>query len=126
MRYPLKTIKYYSGIAKSLGEKYSVYIPEKQRRGLSLSANTDVYHAEKENDDLIALVKQTNARLIFGYNSGAIIALEASFKINPMSNKPSWQIQLLLSLTLISSIKKDAFDTLRVLAKEFEMGKNVN
>jgi len=168
--------KYYSELVKSLAEHYTFYLPDRRGRGLSLNADIRNYSIEKEVEDLLELIKQTNAELIFGHSIGGIIALETSFRfkfkkmvlyeppiliqgklpvptywlpdfnrsinrtdyykalsiaikgfeMGPLANKPTWLIGMILRLSLWGTIRKDAFEAMKMLGKEFEIVENIN
>ncbi len=77
----LMNSRYYEDIAKFLSQKFTVFIPDRRGRGLSKMADLKNYDINKEIEDLEAMVKHSNSKLIVGFSAGAVIALEASFKI---------------------------------------------
>ncbi|GLV57291.1 hypothetical protein KDH_41270 [Dictyobacter sp. S3.2.2.5] len=59
---------------------FTVYIPDRRGRGLSgpLGAN---YSIEREDEDLDALLTQTDAHFVFGTADGALFALHAAISL---------------------------------------------
>jgi pimeloyl-ACP methyl ester carboxylesterase len=64
-------------LAKALESQFTVL--NYDRRGRGASGDTQPYRVEREVEDLDALVREAGrAALVFGYSSGAILALEAA------------------------------------------------
>ena len=65
----------YKKLAEELANIYTVYIPDRRGRGLSgpMGANYDL---TKASQDLISIIKATDADFIFGHSAGGLITLE--------------------------------------------------
>jgi pimeloyl-ACP methyl ester carboxylesterase len=61
-------------LGELLANEFTVYIPDRRGRGLSMSQNNN-YSLSKEGEDMQALINKTNTQNIFGLSSGAIITL---------------------------------------------------
>src|ERR1700686_621656 len=63
-------------LARALESQFSVF--NYDRRGRGASGDTQPYAVEREVEDLEALIREAGgAAAVFGYSSGAILALEA-------------------------------------------------
>ncbi len=69
------------GLADSLSDIFTVYIPDRRGRGLSGQFGND-YSLQKEIEDLEALLNKTGANYLFGASSGALIILMSSLVSN--------------------------------------------
>jgi pimeloyl-ACP methyl ester carboxylesterase len=67
----------FTRLAKALADDFTVYIPDRRGRGLS-GAYGDNDDLKTEANDILALVRHTNAQNIFGLSSGAIITLQTA------------------------------------------------
>lgn len=63
-----------------LSDEFTVYIPDRRGRGLSGPIGGD-YSIEKEDEDLDALLKKTDAHYVFGTADGALFALHAAVSL---------------------------------------------
>jgi len=64
-------------LAAILGERFTVYVPDRRGRGMSGSYRED-HGLRTEVEDLTAIVRHTGARNVFGLSVGALIAIEAA------------------------------------------------
>jgi len=72
----MMTSQNFMELGRILSKDFTVYIPDRQGRGLS---GTRVKHSLiGESEDIQALVEKTNTENIFGLSSGATIALQAA------------------------------------------------
>ena len=72
-------------LATLLSDDFTVYIPDRRGRGLSGPVGKN-YCIQKEIEDLDAIIKKTDTHYIFGFGSGALIAIKASLYL-PSINK---------------------------------------
>src|SRR5436190_23236876 len=63
-------------LAELLANEFTVYIPDRRGRGLSL--RSDIYGLTAESEDIQALIYKTKAQNIFGLSSGAIVTLQTA------------------------------------------------
>jgi pimeloyl-ACP methyl ester carboxylesterase len=75
------TAQHFTQLAGALAGAFTVYVPDRRDRGLSGSIGDD-YSAQKDVEDLGALLSQTGARDVFGLSSGALIALQAALNLH--------------------------------------------
>jgi len=68
-----------------LSNEFSVYIPDRRGRGLSGPIG-DNYSIKREDEDIHALLKKTDAHFVFGTADGALFALHAGIN-NPIIHK---------------------------------------
>ena len=71
---------HYLRLAEMLSDTYTVYLPDRRGRGLSGPKGED-YSIRQEIEDLRALLKKTNAHMLFGHSAGGFIALEAAVEL---------------------------------------------
>jgi pimeloyl-ACP methyl ester carboxylesterase len=67
-------------LAEALADAFTVYVPDRRGRGLSLPQSQD-YSMAKEVEDLAALLDKTAAYNVFGVSSGAVITLQAALTL---------------------------------------------
>ena len=67
-------------LAEVLADSFTVYLPDRRDRGLSVSAD-EPYSMRKEVEDLDALLTQTGAHAVMGVSAGALIALQAALSL---------------------------------------------
>jgi pimeloyl-ACP methyl ester carboxylesterase len=67
-------------LGAALADQLTVYIPDRRGRGMSGPCGAD-YSAEREGEDLAAVIADTGARYVFGAADGALFALHASLTI---------------------------------------------
>jgi pimeloyl-ACP methyl ester carboxylesterase len=67
----------YHKLALSLADSYMVYLLDRRGHGKSGSPGND-YSFEKEREDVMALLKPSQASLLFGHSSGGVIGLEVA------------------------------------------------
>jgi pimeloyl-ACP methyl ester carboxylesterase len=65
----------YLGLARLLGEAFTVHVPDRRGRGGSGPHGED-YSLEKEVHDLLAVQSATGARAVFGHSYGGLVVLE--------------------------------------------------
>jgi len=68
----------YLELSQILAQRFTVYVPDRRGRGMSVRAYSADHSIERDVEDLDSLLSHTGARLVFGLSSGAVIALEAS------------------------------------------------
>ncbi|WP_348786482.1 alpha/beta hydrolase [Leifsonia sp. NPDC080035] len=66
----------FDGLARELGTAFTVHTIERRGRGAS-GPQGDVYGAEREVEDILAVAAATGSRLIAGHSFGGFLALEA-------------------------------------------------
>jgi len=67
----------YAAFACALGKRFTVHIIERRGRGESGSQGDD-YSILKECEDVLAVQRETGARLLVGHSYGGLVALEVS------------------------------------------------
>lgn len=67
----------YAAFACALGRRFTVHIIERRGRGKSGSQGND-YSILKECEDVLAVQRQTGARLLVGHSYGGLVALEVA------------------------------------------------
>ncbi|KAK9251280.1 Alpha/Beta hydrolase protein [Lipomyces tetrasporus] len=67
-------------LAEALAPAFTVYLPDRRGRGLSGTYGHE-YSMQKEVEDLDALLTKTASHFVLGVSSGALIALQASWKL---------------------------------------------
>ncbi len=72
------TIFNHHELAKALSNDFTVYVPERRGRGLSLKEFTPDHVIERDVEDLNSIITASGASYVFGLSSGAIITLEAT------------------------------------------------
>ncbi len=72
------TVFNYHKLAKALSNDFTVYVPERRGRGLSLKEFTPDHVIERDVEDLNSIITASGASYVFGLSSGAIITLEAT------------------------------------------------
>ena len=63
-------------LAELLSDAFTVHVPDRRGRGMSLPCNA--IGLQREVEDVEALLSKTGARRVFGLSSGAILALQAA------------------------------------------------
>ncbi|MBR0870137.1 alpha/beta hydrolase [Bradyrhizobium tropiciagri] len=63
-------------LAELLSDAFTVHVPDRRGRGMSLPCNA--IGLQREVEDVAALLSKTGARRVFGLSSGAILALQAA------------------------------------------------
>src|SRR5690349_819638 len=74
------TAQNFMELALALADKYTVYVPDRRGRGISPTDVKD-YCAQKEVEDLDALLQKTGAHDVFGLSAGAFISLQAALSL---------------------------------------------
>jgi pimeloyl-ACP methyl ester carboxylesterase len=74
------TAQNFMELALALADKYTVYVPDRRGRGISPTEVKD-YCAQKEVEDLDALLEKTGAHDVFGLSAGAFISLQAALTL---------------------------------------------
>src|SRR5512135_43841 len=67
----------YAAFASALASRFAVHTMERRGRGGS-GPQGDGYGIQKELDDVLALQRETGARLLVGHSYGGLIALEVA------------------------------------------------
>lgn len=67
-------------LAAALADSFTVYLPGRRGRGLSVS-NSREYSIQKEVEDLDALLIATDAHNVFGVSAGGLIVLQAALTL---------------------------------------------
>lgn len=65
----------YRKLVLQLADTFTVYIPDRRGRGLSGPEGAD-YDIRIAAEDLIAVIRETGASLVFGHSAGGLVALE--------------------------------------------------
>ena len=71
----------FAQLAEHLSKVFTVYVPDRRGRGLSNLPYSKNYSVQKDIEDVDALLAQTDAHLVFGLSSGAIISLQAALTL---------------------------------------------
>jgi pimeloyl-ACP methyl ester carboxylesterase len=69
--------QHFTKLAAALSSDYTVYVPDRRGRGLS-GPHGDDYRAQREVEDLRALVAKTGASKVFGLSSGALVVMRSA------------------------------------------------
>jgi pimeloyl-ACP methyl ester carboxylesterase len=69
--------QHFTKLAAALSSDYTVYVPDRRGRGLS-GPHGDDYRAQREVEDLRALVAKTGASKVFGLSSGALVVMRTA------------------------------------------------
>lgn len=72
----LQTAEDYLGLARLLGEEFTVHVTDRRGRGGS-GPHGAGYSLDKEIDDLLAAGAATGAQTVFGHSYGGLVVLEA-------------------------------------------------
>ncbi len=67
----------YAAFARALAQRFTIHIIERRGRGNS-GPQGDDYSIIKECDDVLAVQRQTGARLLVGHSYGGLVALEVA------------------------------------------------
>ena len=67
----------YAAFARALAQRFTIHIIERRGRGNS-GPQGDNYSIIKECDDVLAVQRQTGARLLVGHSYGGLVALEVA------------------------------------------------
>ncbi|WP_025726849.1 alpha/beta fold hydrolase [Heyndrickxia ginsengihumi] len=73
----MMTSQHFMQLGLKLSDEFTVYIPDCRGRGLS-EVHGEHYNLTKESEDMQAIANKTGAQYIFGFSSGAIIALQTA------------------------------------------------
>ena len=65
----------YLGLARLLGDGFTVHVPDRRGRGGS-GPHGENYSLDREVDDLLAVRSATAARMVFGHSYGGLVVLE--------------------------------------------------
>jgi pimeloyl-ACP methyl ester carboxylesterase len=76
----MRASQHYLRLGEALANTFTVYIPDRRGRGLSGPPGDD-YSIQKELEDLRALLKKSDASMLFGHSAGGFFALEAALKL---------------------------------------------
>ncbi|HEY8998717.1 MAG TPA: alpha/beta hydrolase [Candidatus Saccharimonadales bacterium] len=74
----------YDKLARSLAKSFTVYTVDRRGRGDS-SPQGAAYSLEKECQDIVAVLRQTKALLLFGHSFGGVISLEVALSGYPLT-----------------------------------------
>ncbi|WP_414469698.1 alpha/beta fold hydrolase [Methanobacterium sp. ACI-7] len=86
-----------------LSDEFTVYIPDRRGRGMS-GPYGDNYSIQKEDEDLDAILKKTDAHYVFGTADGALFALHAA-----ISNKNIHKVAAYEPLVFVGQDGLDEF-----------------
>ena len=70
--------QHYDQLARELSAQFTVLVPDRRGRGLSAKDFTDAHTYQRDVDDVQAVLDATDAHLLFGLSSGALIAVESA------------------------------------------------
>jgi pimeloyl-ACP methyl ester carboxylesterase len=76
----MQASQHYMRLAAALSDVFTVYVPDRRGRGLSMP-HGDQYSMTKECEDVDALLDRTGAHFVFGHSSGGLIALQAALTL---------------------------------------------
>lgn len=93
--------QHFMSLGVELSDSYTVYIPDRRGRGLSGSYG-DNYNMDREVEDVHALIEKTGASKIFGLSSGALIALQSSYKLNEIKKTALYEPPLDIDDTIVN------------------------
>lgn len=68
-------------LGTALSDEFTVYIPDRRGRGMSGPYGED-YNIQKEDEDLDAILEETDAHYVFGTADGALFALHAAITLS--------------------------------------------
>lgn len=69
---------HYDQLARALCAQFTVLVPDRRGRGMSAKAFTEAHTYQRDIEDVRAVLEATDAHLLFGLSSGALIAVEAA------------------------------------------------
>jgi pimeloyl-ACP methyl ester carboxylesterase len=69
----------YESLARGLSGAHAVHVIERRGRGVS-GARGPEYGVESEVDDVVAVLEQTRARMVFGHGYGGLVALHVGLR----------------------------------------------
>jgi pimeloyl-ACP methyl ester carboxylesterase len=70
--------QHYDQLARALCAQFTVSVPDRRGRGMSAKAFTDAHTYQRDVEDIQAVLQATDAHLLFGLSSGALIAIESA------------------------------------------------
>ena len=82
-------------LAEALAGAFTVYVPDRRGRGLSGPFGSD-YSVRKEVEDLDALLTKTDAQIVFGVSTGAIVTLQAALTLSSIHRAAIYEPPLFL------------------------------
>ena len=78
----MQTAHNYDQLAAALATGFTVYVPDRRGRGMSLRAYGADHDIQRDIEDLEALLERTGAHFVFGLSSGAIITIAATLQLD--------------------------------------------
>ena len=82
--------EHFMKLGDELSDTFTVYIPDRRGRGLSGPFGKN-YGMQREIEDLDSLIEKTEAYYIFGLSSGALIALQATLKLDAIQKSALYE-----------------------------------
>ncbi|TDX03913.1 alpha/beta fold hydrolase [Kribbella sp. VKM Ac-2566] len=70
---------HYEALARGLSGAHTVHVIERRGRGAS-AARGPAYSVETDVDDVLAVLEQTGARVVFGHSYGGLVALHVGLR----------------------------------------------
>ncbi|MEU4294486.1 alpha/beta hydrolase [Kribbella sp. NPDC026596] len=70
---------HYEGLARGLAGAHTVHVIERRGRGVSGPRGTS-YSVETEVDDVLAVMEDTGAQMVFGHSYGGLVALHVGLR----------------------------------------------
>lgn len=77
--------QHFDQLARALSAQFSVVVPDRRGRGLSAKDFTDAHTYQRDVEDVQAVLDATDAHLVFGLSSGALIAVESARQLPSVS-----------------------------------------
>lgn len=103
----------FAELAQLLSDSFTVYLPDRRGRGLSPLPYDGTYTLRRDIDDLEALLAATEADLVFGLSSGAIIALWAAASSQRISKVVAFEPPLLMDDRVVTAALSRFDDEIR-------------
>ena len=119
---------HYDQLARALCAQFTVLVPDRRGRGMSAKAFTEAHTYQRDIEDVQAVLEATDAHLLFGLSSGALIAIESARQLTSVGAvalyEPPFQLHGLptgeierLSLEIDAGRLDAAFATLMRIVK---------
>lgn len=101
-----------------LSDEYTVYIPDRRGRGMSGPVGED-YSIKREDEDMEALLKKTDAHYVFGTADGALFALHAAITLSSIHKVVAYEPLIFIGQPGLEEFRT----TIRHLDKNMTEGK---
>ncbi len=98
----MQASQHYMRLATALADTFTVYMVDRQGRGLS-GPHGDQYSMTKECEDVDALLTETGTHFVFGHSSSGLIALQAALTLPSLHKVALYEPPLSLHGSISSS-----------------------